>query len=338
MKRCGNLWYSSFGIVHTDDMEQDYHIIRDGTKLIGITFVVFAFMKWALPVVLPFFVAYYVANLMKKDKGEKRWPPLAVTLVTLGILAFIALLCFYLFREFQELWDRRDELLQWKGASDSGLVGQLYTKLIDRFSVEEITDQLVDHLTSPFGGISGTVGGFVAVAVTVVAAFLMVKDYDRLQDFLRKNTIGHVIVSLAKDLSVAGGDYLKAQGQIMLIETAICVVSLWIVGNPYALLVGIVIGICDALPFIGTSLIFLPWAAIMFFQRRFVLGLYYLFLAGLTSLLRQFLEPKLIGQRVGANPLIVLISIYLGLQIYGIWGVLLGPASAFLIWEIYRFT
>jgi predicted PurR-regulated permease PerM len=76
----------------------------------------------------------------------------------------------------------------------------------------------------------------------------------------------------------------------------------------------------------------------MFLQQNIGLGIYYLLLAAGTSLLRQFLEPKLIGKQVGANPLLVLASIYLGLQIYGIWGVLLGPATAFLVWEIYRFT
>ncbi len=319
-------------------MEQNHHIIRNGIKLIGITLVVFAFMKWALPMVLPFFIAYFLACLIKREKKEKRWPLVVTAMIAALVLFLIGVLCYFLSREFEELWSRRNELLQWKGAASSGLVGQLYTKLIEKFSAEEITEQLAERLTTSFDGAGGALGGFVAVAVTLVAAALMVKDYDLLQEFLRKNTIGHVIVSLAKDLSVAGGDYLKAQGQIMLIVTATCVVSLWLVGNPYALLEGIVIGICDALPFIGTSLVFLPWAAVMFFRKNFAKGLYYLFLAGLTSLLRQFLEPKLIGQRVGANPLVVLISIYLGLQIYGIWGVVLGPASAFLIWEIYRFT
>lgn len=57
----------------------------------------------------------------------------------------------------------------------------------------------------------------------------------------------------------------------------------------------------------------------------------------ITALVRQFLEPKLIGQSVGANPLAVLLSIYVGMQVFGLWGVILGPASVFLIWEIYRF-
>ena len=241
-------------------------------------------------------------------------------------------------QEFLDLWKRREELLYWEGAKESGLVGEAYEKLVGKFDTGKMLDHMIDNLTSPFGGMQDTLGGMVALAVTVVATVLMIKDYELLQEQIQKNTFGQVVISLAKDLSVAGGDYLRAQGMIMLIITAICIVALFVTGNRYAVLLGVFIGICDALPFLGTALVFLPWAVVMFLQKKILLGCYYVFLAGATSLLRQYLEPKLIGRSVGANPIIVLACIYLGLQIYGIWGVILGPASAFLIWEIYRFT
>ena len=319
-------------------MEQEYHFIRNGTKLLGITLVVFVFMKWMLPMVFPFLIAFYLAGAIHKSAGNKKKNPVWTTLVTVAVIAAVCLVLWYLAQEFMDLWARRDELLYWSGAEESGLVGELYQRLVKQFEAEQMLGKLIDNAASPFGGMKNTLGGMVAVAVTIVATILMVKDYEKLSGRIRQNAFGQVVVSLAKDLSVVGGDYLRAQGIIMLIITGICIVALWLTGNSYAVLVGVVIGFCDALPFIGTSLIFLPWAVVMFFQGHIWLGLYYLVLAGTTSLLRQFLEPKLIGRSVGANPLAVLISIYLGLQIYGIWGVILGPATAFLVWEIYRFT
>lgn len=319
-------------------MEKNYHFIKNGTKLLGVTLVVFVFMKWILPMVLPFFIAYYVATMIKKSKGKKRKNPVVRIFATMAVLSLITLMGWYMVQEFTDLWSRRDELLAWEGAEESGLFGQLYQNIVKTFDAEQLMKQLVERMATPFGGIQNTVGGFVAIAVTVVATILMISQYDLLNEWIHKTSFGQVVVALAKDLSVAGGDYLKAQGWLMLIITGISIAALAIVGNRYAALVGIIIGICDALPFIGTALIFVPWAVVMFFQEEFLLGIYYLFLAGATSVLRQFLEPKLIGQRVGANPLVVLISIYLGLEVYGIWGVILGPASAFLIWEIYRFT
>lgn len=319
-------------------MEQRYHFIKNGTKLLGITLVVFVFMKWILPAVIPFLVAYYIAGKIKKTGGEKREKSFLRIFVTIGVVCLIGVLFWYLSRELIDLWGKKDELLYWEGAKDSGVFGQLYEKLVHRFQGEALVDRFAENLASPLGGMKDTLGGFVAIAVTVVAAIIMVGEYDALQKKLQDNSFGSVILALGKDLSVVGGDYLKAQAWIMLVITGICVLALVLVGNPYAVLVGVVIGFCDALPFIGTSLIFIPWAVLMFLQKKIWLGIYYVFLAGATSLLRQYLEPKLIGHRVGANPLIVLISIYLGIQVFGIWGVILGPASAFLIWEIYRFT
>ena len=319
-------------------MEQRYHFIKNGTKLLGITLVVFVFMKWILPAVIPFLVAYYIAGKIKKTGGEKREKSFLRIFVTIGVVCLIGVLFWYLSRELIDLWGKKDELLYWEGAKDSGVFGQLYEKLVHRFQGEALVDRFAENLASPLGGMKDTLGGFVAIAVTVVATIIMVGEYDALQKKLQDNSFGSVILALGKDLSVVGGDYLKAQAWIMLVITGICVLALVLVGNPYAVLVGVVIGFCDALPFIGTSLIFIPWAVLMFLQKKIWLGIYYVFLAGATSLLRQYLEPKLIGHRVGANPLIVLISIYLGIQVFGIWGVILGPASAFLIWEIYRFT
>ena len=319
-------------------MEQKYHFIKNGTKLLGITLVVFIFMKWILPVVIPFFVAYFIAGRVRKSGGEKREKSFCRIILTIGVIILIGILFWYLSRELMDLWKRKDELLYWEGAKESGLFGRLYEKLIHRFQGEALLDQIAENMASPLGGMKDTLGGFVTIAVTVVATIIMIGEYDSIQEKLQENSFGSVILALGKDLSVVGGDYLKAQAWIMLIITGICVLALFLVRNPYAVFVGVMIGFCDALPFIGTSLIFIPWAVLMFLQKKIWLGIYYVFLAGATSLLRQYLEPKLIGHRVGANPLIVLISIYLGVQVFGIWGVVLGPASAFLIWEIYRFT
>ena len=309
--------------MHTFVMEQKYHFIRNTIKLLGITILVYAFMKCMLPMVLPFFVAYYLAGFFRRMPGKKKEHVYLCVLRNVAIAGGILLALWYLLQEFLDLWGRREELLYWEGAKESGLVGEAYEKLVGKFDTGKMLDHLIDNVASPFGG---------------MATVLMIKDYELLQEQIQKNTFGQVVISLAKDLSVAGGDYLRAQGIIMLIITAICIVALLVTGNRYAVLLGVFIGICDALPFIGTALVFLPWAVVMFLQKKILLGCYYVVLAGATSLLRQYLEPKLIGRSVGANPLIVLACIYLGLQIYGIWGVILGPASAFLIWEIYRFT
>ena len=53
-----------------------------------------------------------------------------------------------------------------------------------------------------------------------------------------------------------------------------------------------------------------------------------------TSLLREFLEPRLLGEKLGVSPIMILISVYLGMILFGVWGVILGPLSFSTVYEI----
>ena len=78
--------------------------------------------------------------------------------------------------------------MYWEGAKESGLVGEAYEKLVGKFDTGKMLDHMIDNLTSPFGGMQDTLGGMVALAVTVVATVLMIKDYELLQEQIQKNT------------------------------------------------------------------------------------------------------------------------------------------------------
>ena len=133
-----------------------------------------------------------------------------------------------------------------------------------------------------------------------------------------------------------GGAYLKAQLIIMGCVIVICVAGLWILKNPYALLIGTVIGLLDVLPFIGTGTILIPWAVISLFTKKFFHAAAYVVLFLIANTTREFLEPKLIGKSLGLYPIAILISVYVGLYLFGPAGVIEGPASVLLIMEIER--
>lgn len=171
--------------------------------------------------------------------------------------------------------------------------------------------------------------------VSVISGLLMLTDYPKIAGALRKSEIGRLAVQIKQHAKEAGGTYLKAQITILLIISLICVGGLFLTGNPYALLAGMGIGLCDALPFIGTGTIFVPWIIIDVINGKYVLAAVYGIIYIICSFARQLLEPRLIGNRLGYPPIVVLMSIYIGIYVYGAAGVLLGPASAFIIYELY---
>ena len=79
-----------------------------------------------------------------------------------------------------------------------------------------------------------------------------------------------------------------------------------------------------------------PWLIIDLFRGKYFAAVIYGILFILSTFIREFMEPRLMGRGLGVHPLAVIISIYAGLKIYGTAGVILGPLSGFLIWEIYR--
>lgn len=164
-------------------------------------------------------------------------------------------------------------------------------------------------------------------------------DPCRLSEYPKKaveHPIGNLIYRIGRNMKKAGGTYLKAQLIILLIISSICCVGLFLTGNSYAVLVGCGIGLCDALPFFGTGTVFIPWLLFKVFCGQYLLAGAYGIIYLICNFTREFLEPKLIGSKLSIHPMLVLISTYVGLCVFGVFGFFLGPVAGLLIAEIYK--
>lgn len=128
--------------------------------------------------------------------------------------------------------------------------------------------------------------------------------------------------------------YLKAQIVIMALVAAVCAAGFWLMKSPYFLLLGIALGALDALPLIGTGTFLYPAAAVFLLKGRSAVAVGCVLLDIVTSILREFLEPRLLGGKLGISPMMIVVSVYAGVFLYGGWGVLLGPLAFSTIYEI----
>ena len=94
---------------------------------------------------------------------------------------------------------------------------------------------------------------------------------------------------------------------------------------PYAFIIALLLAVVDLLPLLGTGVILIPWALICLLLGQVKLGIGLLALYGVTTLVRQVLEPKLIGDGLGLHPLLSLFSMYAGLRLFGVWGMITAP-------------
>lgn len=332
--------------------------VKKAVLLTGVTLAVYLFMRYVLPIVIPFLLGGLLAVLLhpivekvvkKTGRGRSMISMLIVTIV----LAAVAAVCFFAGRavcaqlaelaknaesiesSIRDLWCDCCARVESGFGVQIGEAEQIFARMQSRVK-SGFQSRTLPYLLKNSVVFAKLVFSAMGVAlVSVISGMLILTDYPQISTALHKSEIGKLAVQVKHHAKEAGGTYLKAQIVILLVISLICVAGLFLTGNSYALLAGMGIGICDALPFIGTGTIFVPWMIIDIINGKYVVAAVYGLLYVICSFVRQLLEPRLIGARLGYPPIIVLMSIYIGIHVYGAGGVLLGPGSAFLIYELY---
>lgn len=173
--------------------------------------------------------------------------------------------------------------------------------------------------------------------LTFVSFVLWLKDFETIKKMVKSLSYYDFFLKTYQDGKNFIGTYLKAQLIILSVTCVVSVVGLFLLKNPYALLLGIFIGLLDALPFLGTGCIFIPCGIFHLLQADFYYSAIYLTLYLATALSREFLEPRLIGSKFGIPSILILIAIYAGIRMFGIFGVVLGPMYFLLSYEIVHY-
>lgn len=131
--------------------------------------------------------------------------------------------------------------------------------------------------------------------------------------------------------------FIKTQLLIIIITAAICMLTFSLLGIPYVLALGIIIAILDLLPVLGTGTMLVPmvvWYAIV--GQHFTaiaLGVLY----GIIIVVRQVIEPKLLASNLGIHPVVAILSVFLGLKLFGAIGLVLLPLAASIAASFPRF-
>lgn len=328
-------------------------------RIIGITVAVYAGMKYLLPLVIPFLIAAVLVKMTRPItekwsralKIRQEWVFSFLLAIFSGLLILIVYFLVTKFMEqlrafvknfgvyyqgFQYFVDDCCEGLEHSlGLHVSDVKSFVYTNIgkIQEQIQTDVIPTVVGNSVGYMVQLAKGAGGFFLI---FISAILLIKDYPQIKKKMENQPLYHRIVRIEHRMWEMAGAYVKAQMVIMAIVITICVIGLTILKNPYALLIGTVIGILDALPFIGTGIILIPWAIISLFSKKFFHASAYLIIFFAANMTREFLEPKLVGKKLGIYPIVVLIAVYVGLYVFGALGVIEGPVALLLIMEINR--
>lgn len=180
----------------------------------------------------------------------------------------------------------------------------------------------------------GHVGAF--IVVFLVSSVLLAKDYDEIMNNLLDKEEYHVVLEVICGIIRYIAVYVKAQMILMLTNALICSVLLSVAGIRQGVLWGLMAGLLDVFPFVGTGIILLPLAIVQILEQNYVAAGICVGTCVICVVVRDALEPKLIGNKAGIRPIAVLIALYAGIRLFGLWGIIKGPLGYVIIRESYE--
>ena len=174
----------------------------------------------------------------------------------------------------------------------------------------------------------------VVLVIFVIATLMFLREMEEIRERKSASMFHREFSIIGRRLVSVGSAWLKSEMVIVSVTAALCTIALFLIGNDYALLLGFGIGLVDALPFLGAGVILIPWALVLLIQKQWLKGILFLGLYIVCYFLRQILEARIMGNCMGLTPLETLASMYVGLQLFGISGFLLGPVGLLMIEDL----
>ena len=324
----------------------------------GITYLIF---RYLLNLLLPFVIALLVAWLLRPLSRlyRKRAPKVAKALIVLTVLVFYlligvlaSLLLVDLLTGMAEYFNKLPTL--YTQTIEPGL-RDLYANaqaLASRFdpSVADVVNMVLPQVISSVGGavtnfsvaavgkLTGLVtslpSALISALIAVIASFFTAVSYDSMKAFLERNlpakfteTAGYAINSFRSIIRQYGKSYLL----VMLITFGELLLGLLIIGVRRPILIAALIAIFDIFPVVGAGTVLLPWVVISLIQGKTLKALGLLILYVVILVVRQFLEPKVVGKQVGLPPLVTLACMFVGTSLFGVWGLFGLPIGAAIL-------
>lgn len=195
---------------------------------------------------------------------------------------------------------------------------------------------LMSGISSGLGSVAGILVGII---MCVLSAYFFTVEHNNLAEKMEKNLPEHAyskFLAAYRGLKNAVGGYFKAQLQIELWVYLITVIGLLILGIDYAVIIALGIAILDFLPFFGAGLVMVPWAVIGFVNGNYFLAIGMLITWGVGQTVRQLIQPKIVGDKVGVAPLPTLILLFLGYKFWNLFGMVIAVPIAMIFISLYE--
>lgn len=216
-------------------------------------------------------------------------------------------------------------------------------------NIDSIISSIFSYLTNTLNtfakSLSGVVistaaslpGALVFFLTTILSTYFLSSSRHEIVGFLRRTLPSNwydQIFLIRKEVFSSAFKLIKAYLIIMTITFTELLIGFSIIRLKYAFILAVIIAIIDILPVLGTGGVLIPWSLYNFLTKNTKMGLYLLIIYLIILIIRQIVEPKIIGHQIGTHPLVTLVAMYLGLKFIGAAGLILGPITVLILKSI----
>ena len=314
-----------------------------------------------MPFVIGWFIAYLayplVGWLESRVKIKKKLGSALIIILVIAIVAGLGYLGIVkLAREIQMALNNAPDLYQdlEAGFREIGERFQGVYRMLPE-NIQNGWNSLIQNMDERVGGVIAGIGNpaveatgnvvkripgiLVSVIVALVSAYFFTAQREEIIQWSKKvapKAIEARMSMVMYNLKYAVGGYFQAQFKIMAVVGLILLCGVLILGVDYAFLLAILIAFLDFLPFFGTGTALIPWAVYKFFVMDIKIAIALLIIYGITQLVRQIIQPKLVGDSIGLSPLLTLILLYVGYRVGSLLGMILAVPIGMIILNLYK--
>ncbi len=330
--------------------------------LIALTWIAFKYvLNWFMPFIIGFFIAALfrpaIRLLEKRIKIGKKGITLVVlllgyavliTLLTLLSLQIISLLK-GLFTALPTYFDQM--ILPNLKAANIWIDSMMEVPPEWSVQIKSIQESLSNGLKNAISSLStsgltlatnftkGVPGFFVSLVFTILASFFISFNYDKFKRFISYQ-LSDKVVNLVREVKETLTDsvlkYMRGYLIIMSMTFIELSIALTVLGVENSVWIAFGVAIFDIFPVFGTGGILIPWLLFELLGGNAYMGIGLLVTYGIITVIRNFSEPKIIGDQLGLNPIISIMSIYLGLKLIGVAGMILMPITVQIAISLHR--
>lgn len=314
---------------------------------IGIKYL----LVWFSPFIIGFIIAFLlnpIVKIISKKLNIKRgivgFFTVLIFHTTIGVLISIIIMKIFVFLKyvFIQLPTTYTTIIEPMILQMSSNFEEIVIKLDP--TLIEVIRNFIFSFTESLGSIISSVSkgflGIVSSTVTVVPAFFIALIFSVISSFFfsisYEEITGFVIRQLspkAKNMFFDIKEYIvgtlfkiiKAYLIIITITFLELSIGLTILKVPNSIMVALIIACVDILPVLGTGGIVIPWIIIEFLKGNTILAIGLFIVYIIITIIRNIIEPKIVGEQIGLNPLVVLMCIFIGVKLFGFIGLIVFP-------------